>query len=187
MELRNIWKSYGENHVLENFSHTFPLGETTCIMGPSGCGKTTLLRLLLGLESPDSGEILEGERLRKSAVFQEDRLCGNISASANLRLVNPGLTREAAEDLLSRLGLGGNPAQPVREFSGGMRRRVAILRALAAQYDLLLADEPFQGLDEALKLQTMEFFKESTRGKTLVLVTHDQREADFFEGRLLRL
>ncbi len=187
IELKNLTKSFGEKAVFQNFSHVFPEGETTCVMGPSGCGKTTLLNLLLGLEAPDSGEILGLEDLKKSAVFQEDRLCENVSAPSNLRLVSPALSRRDAEGALSQLGLGDSLRQPVREFSGGMKRRVAILRALCADYGVLLADEPFHGLDAAMKLRTMEYFREKTAGKTVILVTHDPEEAKFFAGQLLEL
>ncbi len=185
--LRDICKSYGEKQVLSHLSHRFPAGKTTCVMGPSGCGKTTLLNLLLGLEPPDSGELSGLDGLRKSAVFQEDRLCENMSAASNLRLVNPALSRKDAEKMLCALGLADGLKQPVREFSGGMKRRVAILRALAAEYGVLLADEPFKGLDEATKQKTMEYFREKTRDKTVVLVTHEESEAAFFPGKILRL
>ncbi len=185
--VKDLSKSYGENPVFTHFSYVFPAGRTTVVMGPSGCGKTTLLNLLLGLETPDSGEISGLSDIRKSAVFQEDRLCENVSAVSNLRLVNPGLSRKEAEGMLRGLGLSNVLHQPVREFSGGMKRRVAILRALCAEYGILLADEPFKGLDEATKLQTMAYFKEKTEGKTVILVTHEESEADFFGGELLQL
>lgn len=187
IELRHICKSYGEKAVLQDFSHVFPNGKVTCIMGPSGCGKTTLLRLLLGLEASNSGTVSGMEGLKKSAVFQEDRLCENIGAVSNLRLVNHALSKKEAEKALGALGLSDSLRQPVREFSGGMKRRVAILRALCAAYDILVADEPFQGLDTASKLQTMEYFQKSVEKKTVILVTHDESEAEFFRGELLRL
>lgn len=187
IELKNIGKAFGEKIVLQGFSHRFPEGKTTCIMGPSGCGKTTLLRLLLGLEAPDSGQISGMAERRKSAVFQEDRLCEGVSAVSNLRMVSPALSRREAETLLFRLGLGDSLHQPLREFSGGMKRRVAILRALSAEYDVLLADEPFRGLDETTKRLTMEYFKAQTAGKTVLLVTHEEQEVAFFGGAVLQL
>lgn len=185
--LKNICKSYGEKEVLTDFSHIFPAGKTTVIMGPSGCGKTTLLNLLLGLEQPDSGKIIGLEGARKSAVFQEDRLCENVGAVSNLRLASPRLSRKEAEKMLCDLGLSDALRQPVKEFSGGMKRRVAILRALCAEYDVLLADEPFQGLDESSKRHAMEYFQKRTQGRTVILVTHVEEEAKFFAGELLRL
>ena len=85
------------------------------------------------------------------------------------------------------MGLGDSLGQPVRTLSGGMKRRVAILRALAAEYDVLLADEPFKGLDEATKEQVMATFLERTQGKTVLLVTHETREAQALGGELLLL
>ena len=187
IELQNVSKSFGEKQVLQNFSHVFPEGELTCVMGPSGCGKTTLLSLLLGLEQPDSGRVLGMEGRRKSAVFQEDRLCENAGAASNLRLVNPTLTREEAEAMLRDLGLGDSLRQPVRTLSGGMKRRVAILRALAADYDVLLCDEPFKGLDQATKALVMDYFLGKTKGKTVILVTHDQGETEALGGHFLLL
>lgn len=180
-----ICKAYGEKQVLSGFSASLPLGRTTVLMGPSGCGKTTLLRLLSGLEAPDSGRIL-GLPEKKSMIFQEDRLCENVSALSNLRLCAPALSRKEGQERLAALGLSDSLRQPVREFSGGMKRRVAILRALCAEYDLLLADEPFKGLDDATRKRTMEYFKMQTAGKTVLLVTHEEAEAAFF-GNMIRL
>ena len=142
IRIENICKAYGEKQVLAGFSHIFPEGKTTCIFGPSGCGKTTLLRLIAGLALPDSGAIAGAEGKKISAVFQEDRLFLELSAERNILLTaKSGFTRADARALLAELGLEAEAA-PVRSFSGGMRRRVAIARALAAEYDLLLLDEP---------------------------------------------
>ena len=121
--------------------------------------------MLLGLEQPDAGEILGMEGRRKSAVFQEDRLCENASAVSNIRLVNPALSKGEAEAMLRELGLGDSLGQPVRTLSGGMKRRVAILRALAAEYDVLFCDEPFKGLDQATKAQVLDYFLARTQAK----------------------
>lgn len=185
IKISQLCKAYGEKEVLQNFSAELPSGQTTVLMGASGCGKTTLLRLLAGLEQPDSGSIT-GVPERKSMVFQEDRLCEGSTAWGNLKLCAPQLTKEQAQAGLSALGLEDFNTQPVREFSGGMKRRVAILRALLSEYDLLLADEPFKGLDEETKLRTMEYFRAQSAGKTVVLVTHEEDEAAFF-GNLIRL
>lgn len=185
MKIEALCIAFGEKQVLKDFSVQLPLGQTTVLMGTSGCGKTTLLRILAGLEQPDSGR-LSGVPVRKSMIFQENRLCENATAWANLHLCAPKLTKEQAQEALLALGLPDWNTQPVREFSGGMKRRVAILRALCADYDLLLADEPFQGLDEETKLRTMEYFRAHTAGKTVVLVTHEEDEAEFL-GNLIKL
>ena len=187
IELRGVSKAFGEKQVLQNVSHLFPEGKLTCVMGPSGCGKTTLLSLLLGLVQPDAGEIRGMEGRKLSAIFQEDRLCENAGAVSNLRLVNPTLTREEAEAMLRDLDLGDSLRQPVRTLSGGMKRRVAILRALAAEYDALFCDEPFKGLDQATKAQVLDYFLARTQGKTVLVVTHDPEEAKSLGGHTLLL
>ena len=187
IELRGVSKAFGEKQVLQNVSHLFPEGKLTCVMGPSGCGKTTLLSLLLGLVQPDAGEIRGMEGRKLSAIFQEDRLCENAGAVSNIRLVNPALSKGEAEAMLRDLGLGDSLRQPVRTLSGGMKRRVAILRALCAPYDVLFCDEPFKGLDEGTKGRAMEYFQKRIQGRTVILVTHEKNEANFLKGQLLLL
>ena len=183
MKITNVNKSYENKAVLHNFSATFAEGRITAIMGPSGCGKTTLLRLLLGLEAPESGEILhEGKTL--AAVFQEDRLSEPLSAVSNIRLVSPKSTRQEARALLSSLGLAGAEDQPVSTLSGGMRRRVALARAIAADADAIFLDEPFSALDGTTKKEVMAVVKEYLKGKTVLLVTHDIEEAHAFADEI---
>lgn len=182
----NIRKSFGENVVLDDFSHDFAEGKTTAILGRSGCGKTTLMNILMGLLSPDGGEVVREGRI--SAVFQEDRLCENLSASANIRLVTGKRLPEAqiAEELTA-VGLQGCDNKAVRELSGGMKRRVALLRALLSEYDILFADEPFKGLDTDTKLNVLGYFKEKTLRKTVVFVTHDNDECDTLADEIITL
>lgn len=182
--IRHLCKQYEGKKVLNNASFDFPKGQTTCIMAPSGKGKTTLLRILMGLEQADEGTILGMEGLKKSAVFQEDRLCENLSASANIRLVSlkkiPGGKQQEIKDIheaMEEIGLSGCEDQPARELSGGMRRRVALLRALYADWDILFLDEPFKGLDEETKEKAIAYTKKCCQGKTVIFVTHDKREA----------
>ncbi len=176
--LNNICKVYGDNRVLTDFSAVIPQGKVSCVMGPSGRGKTTLLRLLMGLETPDSGNILGMTGLRLSAVFQEDRLCENLSPISNIRLACPQRAQRDIAVALESMGLaGGCIAQPVRTLSGGMRRRVALLRALMADYDILFLDEPFKGLDAATKVTVIDETRRRISGKSVLLVTHDPEEA----------
>lgn len=183
--ISHLSKSYGENKVLSNFSAVFERGKTTCIMAPSGVGKTTLLRILTGLEPADAGRIEGMDGLKKSMVFQEDRLCENLSVSANIRLVRQQKPwgrdqkgKKEIQEALEAVGLTGSGEQPVRELSGGMKRRVALLRALYSEWDILFLDEPFKGLDEVTKTQVMRYTKEKCRGKTVIFVTHDRSEAE---------
>ena len=145
--LDKISKSFHGKDVLKNFSAVFPMGKTTCIMAPSGAGKTTLLHILMGLERQDSGQIHGLHTLRKSAVFQEDRLCDALTPVSNIRLVTPSLDEEQVLSAMQAVGLRGCEKQPCRELSGGMRRRVALLRALMANYDILFLDAAFKELD----------------------------------------
>ena len=171
--VRKLCKSFGDREVLRDLSFAAGPG-ITAVMAPSGSGKTTLLRILLGLERPDSGTVegLAGKRI--SAVFQEDRLLEHLSAEGNLRFV---LGREydpkAARALLDRLGLPDTGAQPVREFSGGMKRRLALARALLAPFDALLLDEPFTGLDRENRERARAAILEAAGERPVLLVTHD--------------
>ena len=175
--VKNVSKSFGSKKVLQNLNLTIELGKISRIMAPSGAGKTTLLRILMGLEEADSGCITGLEGKRFSAVFQEERLCEYMTAVENIRLVTPGLDAGSVVQEMDRLGLGDCCAQPVSQLSGGMRRRVSILRALLAAFDVLCLDEPFKGLDDARKEQTLAYVKQKAAGRTVLFVTHDEKEA----------
>ena len=164
--ITNLSKSYGETVVFRDFSARLPLGETTVITGVSGVGKTTLLRLILGLETPDGGEIA-CVPARRAAVFQEDRLCPQLTALENVLLTAGRKKEREARDLLARLGLGES------------------LAALCAEFDLLVLDEPFKGLDEANRRAAMDAVRAVSDDKTVLLVTHDAAEAKFFGGNRL--
>jgi len=174
--LSGICKSFGETEVLNGFSAIFPAGKIGCITAPSGIGKTTLLRILMGLESLDSGSILGLENVAVSAVFQEDRLCENMTASDNIKLVSPKLNDDEISAAMQSAGLIDCEKRIVSELSGGMRRRVAILRAVLFDADLYLLDEPFKGLDADTKSDVISFIKRKLFGKTVILVTHDPRK-----------
>ena len=191
IEIKNLSKAFGGNIVINKLSMTIPLGETTCISGPSGCGKTTLLRLIAGLEQADSGAILfcgKSVSCKISFVFQNDRLCGDFSAVSNIRLVTgKKIPRSEIEKNLRSVGIAECTGKPVREFSGGMKRRVAIVRAVCCGADLVLMDEPFKGLDPELRKSVMDYVKMNTAGKTLICVTHDPAEAEYLGGNMLAL
>lgn len=189
MEIRieGLHKAYGGVSVFENFSCAFPAGRASCIIGPSGRGKTTLLRLVAGLEAPDSGRILGVDGAKFSMVFQENRLFENLTAARNMLLTaRSGFGRENARALLAELGLDARDV-PVREFSGGMRRRVALARALAAEYDILLLDEPFSGLDAAARARCIEAIRTHAASKTLLCATHGPSDAEALGAAILSL
>ena len=191
LELRAVEKSYGELRVLRGVTARFEPGRAHVLMGPSGAGKTTLLRLLAGLERPDAGEVVRGAGVRLSMTFQEDRLCENLTATANIRLPRARLSGEALARFLAyereAFAACGLPvdARPVRELSGGQRRRVAILRCVLADANTLLFDEPLKGMDEKTVDAVMAFVGPLLAGKTVLWATHDDRELSFFDDPAL--
>ena len=174
--VRDLCKSYGGRLVLDHVTFTAGPG-VTWLRDPSGTGKTTLLRILLGLETADSGTVsgLEGKQL--SAVFQEDRLLEHLDARGNLRFVlGPAYDEASALSLLAELGLAEEEGKPVRAYSGGMKRRLALARALLSPSDALVLDEPFAGLDSENRCRCLEAVRRRTDGKPVLLVTHDGGE-----------
>ena len=183
--LKDVSKSFGENKVLDKFCAEIPYGARLCIMAPSGEGKTTLLNLILGLITVDSGEI-SGVPKNLSAVFQEDRLCESFTAVGNILAVcGDKKSINEINECLSLLGLEESINQKVSELSGGMKRRVAIARALMADGDLVVFDEPFKGLDDAMHKQTADVIMKYTKGKTLILSTHDSLDSQLLNAEIL--
>ena len=185
MELRveHLCKHYGENAVLDDISFTARIGVTR-LLGPSGIGKTTLLRVLLGLEPPDSGTV-NGDKFRWTAVFQENCLLEGLDAEGNLRFVlGANYNAAAAQALLEELGLGDVGKKKVRDYSGGMQRRLALARALLAPSDALALDEPFTGLDADNRAAAQRCVARAAREKIVLLVSH---EDDALTGAEVRL
>jgi NitT/TauT family transport system ATP-binding protein len=188
IRLINLTKSFHEKTVFQNLNITFPEGRISCLMGASGIGKTTITNLIMGLQKPDSGEILGCKGRKITAVFQEDRLIEHWDALKNIRLVcEKGITEEQIRQELHNVGIEEYKNKPVRSFSGGMRRRVALIRALLADGEILILDEPFKGLDEALKKQVIAYVKKKAAGKTVIIVTHDKTEAKLLEADLISI
>ena len=185
IRITELNKSFGSKNVLKDLSLVISEKKTTVFMGASGSGKTTLMNVLLGLVRPDSGEI-ENVPAKKAAVFQEDRLLEGFDVYANIRFVSD-VTAEDAAKCLEELGIGSELHTKVSTLSGGMRRRAAIARALLSDYELLVLDEPFKGLDGETKEKTMEFVKKSTFGKTVLLITHDEGDAAFFGNNVVTI
>ena len=187
LQVHNLCKSYGGETVLQGVTFTAGTG-VTCLMAPSGAGKTTLLRILLGLETADSGTMRIPADCRWAAVFQEDRLLEQLDAMGNLRFVlGKDFREEAAAALLAELGLGDVGGKPVRDFSGGMKRRLALARALLARSGAVALDEPFTGLDEENRRACLAAVREAGEGRMVLLVTHDEADAAALGASILRL
>lgn len=186
--IKNVSKSYGNKKVLENISLKIKKDETVCIMGVSGLGKTTFLNILMGLDKDFSGEIIGLSHKKISAVFQEDRLFENLSVMTNLNFpFKKSMDSDFFEKHLKKMGLENILFEEVKTLSGGMKRRVAILRSLIYNSGIVFMDEPFMGLDFSTKQKIIEYIKEMTKGRTLILITHDINEAKEMGGRIINL
>lgn len=204
----HLSKTYGDLDIFKDLSFTLESGQTYCLMGPSGCGKTTLFRVLLGLEPASGGSFrlvshdgdsfypelnIKGVRQHRTglplvAVFQENRLCDSFSPLDNVLLgVRNTMDREAVYRELCLLLPEEAILRPAATLSGGMKRRVAILRALLAPSCGILMDEPFTGLDEDTKSTVIAYIKEKTAGKLLMVSTHQEEDIPALNGKLLRL
>ena len=191
-----ISKSYNGHKVLEQVSKQLDSEKVYCMMAPSGAGKTTILHILAGLVKPEHGRITaftngtESKKLRVSAVFQEDRLCEEESALLNVAMVcaDRALAKKYLEELLDTSGKDTAEKsvvlQPVKTLSGGMRRRVCIARALAANSDILLLDEPFNGLDEESMIKAARFILRYKGSRMIVAATHHKEEAEALNGEI---
>ncbi len=194
VRLSGVSKSFAGRSALDEVSLELPTGTMLGLLGPSGCGKTTALRLIAGFERPDAGTIEVGgrpvatpttmlppERRRVGLVFQDLALFPHLSARAN---VGYGIRRDPrhqvrTEELLELVGLTADAERMPHELSGGMQQRVALARALAPRPDVLLLDEPFSSLDQAMRTQLRAEVRQILREarQSAIFVTHDQGEA----------
>ena len=183
IEFDRVSLQYGGKRVLSDFSFRFEDQRAYAVLGPSGCGKTTLLHLAAGLQSPTGGRVLRRPE-RVSVCFQEDRLLPWRTARENIALVFPraaqkdGSALREADKWLARVGLSGEERAFPASLSGGMKRRVALARALAFDAPALLLDEPFRALDEDAHGELLRLIRSCAQGKLLLLVTHDERDAE---------
>ena len=179
LELKDVTMRYGDKTVFSGLSLRLDTPGRYAVLGASGCGKTTLLRLTAGLQKPTSGRIVVDPAIRMSLCFQEDRLLPWRTALQNVALACPGKdAEETARTWLARVGLEAECGAMPDALSGGMKRRVALARALAMDAPVLLLDEPFRALDERTHEAMLALIKEQTAGRLLVLVTHDPRDAE---------
>lgn len=205
IQTEGLCKSYGSEPVLKDLHLELTGGGIYCLMAPSGAGKTTLLRLLAGLEEPDSGMIRyscpqTGMEDRETAVrtclpgqmtfavvFQEDRLCPGLGVEKNIQLVRPIVTGRQLREEISQLLPGEAMSRPVSEFSGGMRRKAALLRAMLSPGQVILMDEPFTGLDEDSRLAAYRYVLKRRSGRTLLFTTHHEEEEKALGAEGIRL
>ncbi|MCC2878007.1 ATP-binding cassette domain-containing protein [Lachnoclostridium pacaense] len=191
IELRHITKSYDGLPVLTDISMTFRDGGCYCLMSPSGSGKTTLMRIMMGLETPDEGTVAitpGGKTAAISAVFQEDRLCESFSPMDNVMMcVGRSLKASRVRWEMGKLLPEECLNRPVSTLSGGMKRRVAVLRALLTPSDILIMDEPFTGMDEELKRSVIAYIREKQDGRILILSTHQEEDVALIGGELVRI
>ena len=184
----NVSKSYGDKHVLSNVSCEFEDGKIYCIMGESGVGKTTLIRLIMGLEKPDEGYISSSKQF--AAAFQEDRLLEDRDAVDNVMfvLMNGGSkSREQTEQYLSELLPEDRLHIRVDSLSGGMRRRVAVARAMLSDRNTIILDEPFTGLDDETKKTVINFIKKWQNNRTVIVVTHSYTDSEMLGAGICML
>ena len=174
LEIKDLSKRFGEKTLFENLNLT--VDRPMILWASSGWGKTTLLRILMGLETP-SGGIVSGIG-RVGAVFQEDRLCPQLTAVQNVELVLENTKTVYKEQIAAdfqQLGLDEAALElPARKLSGGQKRRAALLRAVWAESDTLLLDEPFTGMDPETMKKAAFLLKERCEGKPVLLATHDR-------------
>ncbi len=201
LELDQLDKYYGTNHVVNNLSLTITEGEFLTILGPSGCGKTTTLRMIGGFEAPAHGRILlkgidisslPPYKRNVNTVFQQYALFPHMTVSENIafglhqqKKDKAAIARRVGE-MLEMVRLKGCESRKPQELSGGEQQRVAIARAVACDPDILLFDEPLGSLDLKLRKQMQTELKNLHRelGKTFVYVTHDQEEALTMSDRI---
>lgn len=205
LELRNINKDFGGKQILTNFSLSIPEKQILAIVGPSGGGKTTLLRMLAGLETIDSGEIYyNGESLAIDElekrnllgfVFQDFQLFPHLSVLDNLTLspiktmsMEKEVAEKRARGLLEQLGLAGHADAFPFSLSGGQKQRVALARAMMINPEIIGYDEPTSALDPELRLEVEKLILQNKeRGMTQIVVTHDLQFAENIADQILKV
>ena len=179
MRISNLSFSYENKKVFDHFNLEFEDG-ITCLMGPSGSGKTTLLKLIAGLLKPDEG-LIENSHDKISFMFQEDRLLPWLSVRDNILLVSDDARK--TDELLELLEIDGN--LKISELSGGMARRVSLIRCLVFDSNMILLDEPFKGMDPELMKKAAELIIREK--KPVIVSTHSIEEVQALKGKIVNL
>lgn len=174
IELRNVSRSFDDKKVLDSFSAVFDDGKYL-LKGPSGIGKTTCLRLITGLIEPDEGEVILPSGTRFAVCFQEDRLFEKEDLLTNILAVNENVSEDEARKAVLELLPADSLNKIAGELSGGMKRRLAVIRAMLHDSDVVILDEPFTGLDDEARLKTIVFIESHLKGRLLILTSHDER------------
>lgn len=201
LQISHLSADYGGKPALADINLTLESGELLVVLGPSGCGKTTLLNLIAGFVPYQHGSItLEGQRVtgpgaERGVVFQNEGLLpwrnvqDNVALGLQLAGVDKAQRRQAAAQMLKKVGLEGAEKRFIWQLSGGQRQRVGFARALAANPQLLLLDEPFGALDAFTReqMQTLLLKLWHETGKQVLLITHDIEEAIFMATELVLL
>ena len=194
VEMRNIYKQYGDFLASDNVSFGVEKGRLVALLGPSGSGKTTLLRMIAGLETPNAGDIyIDGQRMndipaarrgigfvfQNYALFRYMTVFDNVAFGLELQKVPKAQIKKRVMELLELTGLSGMEKRYPNQLSGGQRQRVAFARALAPNPQVLLLDEPFAAIDAKVRTELRSWLKEMVEklGITSIFVTHDQDEA----------
>ncbi len=201
IEIKNLHKSFGEEKIFDDFSLTISQGEFVTVAGASGTGKTTLLNIIGALENYDEGEVLfKGKRIKTSKekrlfwlnevgfLFQNFALIENKTVKENLEIIKPSAMSDVSiDEALNKVGLLNKKDKKVFTLSGGEQQRIAIARLFLKKCNLILADEPTGSLDRKNADIVMELIRDlNKQGKTVVLVTHDERIINSAE-RVIRL
>lgn len=169
-------------------SFTLEENQIYCLMGPSGEGKTTLMHILMGLITPDSGVITGLDDFVISAVFQDNRLYEVFSPYANIQLTTGSkLNREEIISSLSSILPNDCIFKPIHTLSGGMKRRVAICRAILFNSNMVIMDEPFSGLDFETKKNVISYIKENQNNRTILVSTHQEEDVELLNASVIQL
>jgi ABC-type nitrate/sulfonate/bicarbonate transport system ATPase subunit len=189
LKINDLCKSFDGKKVIENLSLEFPHSGFIALCGPSGCGKTTLLRILMGLEDQNHGEVIfDIKHPRISVSFQEPRLLPERTALQNVNLVlgDKKATLPRAKELLMMLNIRDFDLYP-DELSGGMKARVSIARALAKKSDIYIFDEPFANLDKETAMICIDTIKKEAEGALVIVVMHDIELAERVADKIINL